>query len=216
MIEIVVINLDRRADKRHAMTDMANRYGYQGNLRWHTAIDGSEHDIDALLQLLELSNPPEGEIIATNYPEWGKNDLKAHLAFRKTYLDVLESITEPTIVLIDDQFLTCQMHIYDQIVEECEAKGIDIVALDPITETTGLPDLVVYGYKGFTEEAILWMPRGAKDAQPILVEHTELVIGDAIRIYYPRDRQGSTSIRVARHIGKKADWQSDIHLEVQL
>ena len=227
-MKIKVINLERRPDKLNAFKEKAIQYGYWDHTTVHPGNDGSQYPTaDALIGAMALEgwyseshwdlDVLENGIVAENIPEWGVVDPKSHLAIRWTYLEILTEITEAdedTIVLMDDQFLCVQPDVCHDVLKALKNSGGIVMALDPVEERLGwYAAELTPGYQGITEEAILWTPEGAKQAIPFLVDHSAMVIGDALRKYW-NNKAYSTPVRIAMHIGNKKDWKSDVHLRI--
>lgn len=226
-MEVKVVNLSHRTDKLKMFNEMAERYQYPKDAIsvWHGHHGAAFPSVESLVGSIRLagfpialSDPADYEEILPQFlKEYLVVDPKAHLGLRWTYLEILQYIQksqENTIILFDDQFLPCSWHIYGAIADGLIDRGGEIVALDPMeSDTTAFATEMRPGYFSATEEAILYTPKGAENLIPLLCEHSNIIIGDVIREYYPKDKVFTTLVKTALHINNKSDFKSDIHLK---
>lgn len=225
-MEIKVITLQKRPDKLGAFKAIALHFGYWNQVDVHIARDGHAYETgDALIQAMGAAgwmheanwywDRIKDGILPDKIPEYGLVNAKSHLGLRWTYLEVLQSISENTIVLLDDHYLCESLPFYDKVANTLKTEKGKVLGLDPIVEipeavAAGVP--LLPGYHCPCEEAVLWTPEGAKIGVEYLMRHPDYIIGDVLRRFYPQTEVFTTPFKVAKHIGTKEDWVSDVHL----
>lgn len=218
-MKIIIPNLKRRPDKRAAMEIYLSTYSHTFRfIESHDAEDYS--DIEHLLEAMQDGGWQLEGLNKLNIAELcGEKDRAyipirrmPHLAFRWTYLDILKDIVRdgvPTLILIDDMYLPYTPADYDVLIERFMSCEGHLLALDPIKESS---QVLVEGYHAPTEEAVYWKREGAAAAIPLFLTSPEKVMGDILRHRYPKDKMFTTGRLMAKSIGDKRDWNSDIHI----
>ena len=225
-MEVKVITLEKRPDKLGAFKAMALQFGYWKHVEVCIAHDGGTYETgDALIEAMAAAGWTQESnwqwetikngVHTDKIPEYGIVNSKSHLGLRWTYLEVLRSISENTIVLLDDHYLCKSLPFYDKVANTLKTEKGKVLGLDPIVETpeavaVGVP--LLPGYHCPCEEAILWTPEGASTGIEYLMRHPEYIIGDVLRRFYPKTEVFTTPFKLAKHIGTKEDWVSDVHL----
>ena len=222
-----VMTLNRRKDKLGGFKAMALHYGYWDKVSIHIGHDGQAYPtpeaiIEDMAKFGWVSESNWGVdtvkkgILPDKIPEYGVVNPRSHFGIRWTYLDLLKEVCETqedTLILMDDQFLVLQWHVYEDILTTLKDRNGNVLALDPVHENRGwYATELISGYHGFTEEAILWTPEGAEKAIDLLQTYGDLIIGDIIRRFWWKGESYSTPFQTAKHIGSKTDWESDVHL----
>ena len=159
-------------------------------------------------------------IIPSNIPEYGPCDFKKHLAFRWTYLDILNSMETDTMVMLDDQVLTVSLNVMERYGEILHEFRGDILGTDPIFPNHGLGGYIesfcsvpiVPGYSCPTEESIIFTVEGAKNLIPLILEYPMKVIGEVISDYYPKEKVFTSIVKLTENIGPKPAWKTDVHI----
>ena len=220
-MKIYVPNLKRRPDKRAAMETYLSTYNHA--FRFINSHDAENYaNTECLLDAMRCAGWELQDLHKLNITDLlGEKDqaripirVMPHLAFRWTYLDILRGICleqTPALILIDDMYLPYPPETYEALIDKLTTHEGHLLALDPITESSETDFLIPF-YHAPTEEAIYWTVEGAKTALELLLQSPEKVIGDIIRHRYPQGKAFSTAKLMAKGIGNKKDWNSDIHI----
>lgn len=220
-MKIFVPNLKRRPDKKAAMETCFRKYGHT-DVTFIASHDAKDYaSIMALLnamrnagwELQDLNKLKITDILGEKDQARIPIRILPHIAFRWTYLDILRGIVETdteALILIDDMCLPFPPADYDKHIVYLKSVDGDILGLDPIVQDKEA--YLLQGYTCPTEEAVFYTPEGAAGVIPLLLETPEKVIGDVIRHRYPENKVWTTARLMARSIGKKSDWDSDIHI----
>ena len=139
-MQIKVITLQKRPDKLGAFKAIALHFGYWARVDVCIAHDGHAYDAGTdLIQAMAAAgwthesnwywDRIKNGILPDKIPEYGLVNSKSHLGLRWTYLEVLRSISENTIVLLDDHYLCKSLPFYDKVAntlkkEKGEALGL--------------------------------------------------------------------------------------------
>ena len=225
-MKIIVPNLHRRPDKKKAMLEHFEKYDVpMEDVRFVNSHDAENYaNLECLLDAMRCSgwNVPGDTSTLLKGKLLGEKDQKKipirnmpHMAFRWTYLDILreiegDEIGEQALILVDDMFLPYTPFDYSRQIQVMHWNNCYALALDPIVETKSNHQR--RGYHAPTEEAIFWTPMGAQIAIPLLLQHPAKVIGDILRHHFPENQIATTAKIMAKSIGNKADWNSDIHI----
>lgn len=223
-MQIVIPNLKSRPDKLGAVKAGFLIQGYPTD---DVSIFES-HDANAYADIYALIGAmAEAGWISENNWEWdvikdgilpefeqecGLVDPMKHLALRWTYLDILDAMTADTLIIFDDMYLPYSPNAYQLYIDKFAAQNGLILGMDTMpSEEQGNVYQVYQGYGSPTEEAVFFTVEGAKQLIPLLISHPSLIIGDVIRLYFPKDKVFKTSRRIVFRIGKKYAWRSNVH-----